>query len=398
MAPDLPVGVNVDQDSWSAETAHPGAMSDSDLRAWRELLRATPSVQSAFLSPEWAFMVGSVQPGAGVCIVRRNGAPVAFYPYQSQSKFVALPLGGPLSDRQGVIAAGDVDIDLRRIVDAIGVGRVDFVAVREDDESFAPFARRSETRSLLMLRDSFKDYAEEMRKGGSKTLTKVGRLRRKLERECGELVFRVADDRDEALEAMIALKREQFQRTNQTDIFARKWVEDVMRQTHSSKADDCRGVLFTLEADGKLVGANYCLASGGNYHGWFMAHDRAFDAYSPGKVIFVDMIEALHQLGARELDLGSGQYDFKHSFSNATSNVVSGFIGRASASSFLRGAHFEACTAFEKMPIGRVSHWPAKLMRRMDRAAGLAVKESDLSAPVRRASPEQRLPEGSQAS
>lgn len=398
MAPTLAHGASAVTSTWSADTAHPAALSDADIRAWRDIFRSNPSAQCAFVSPEWAEMVGAEQPGAGVCVLRRDGEAVAFYPYQSQSKFLALPLGGPLSDRQGVVAAPGVKVDLRRVVDAIGVGRVDFVSVRDDEEGFAPYARRSEARSRLMMRESFKAYAEEMRKNGSKTLTKIGRLRRKLERECGELVFRVADERAEALDAMIALKREQFQRTNQTDIFARKWVEEVMRQTHASKADDCRGVLFTLEAGGKLVGANYCLASGANYHGWFMAHDRAFDAYSPGKVIFVDMIEALHEMGARELDLGSGQYDFKHSFSNAAGNVVSGFIGRASASSFLRGAHFEACSAFEKMPIGRVSHWPAKLMRRMDRAAGLAVKERVPVRAPRREAAEERLPEGSQAS
>ena len=74
-----------------------------------------------------------------------------------------------------------------------------------------------------------------------------------------------------------------------------------------------------------------------------------------------------------ELDLGPGDYAFKESLANDSRPDRRGLHRRAGASPpRIKAAQFQIRALVESLPVGRARQWPAKAMRRLDIARGLA--------------------------
>ena len=71
------------------------------LRRWRAHQRADPALQSPYLTPEWAQIVGAVRKDARVCVID-DGA--GFFAAQRLSRFAAMGLGAPIADYQGLLS------------------------------------------------------------------------------------------------------------------------------------------------------------------------------------------------------------------------------------------------------------------------------------------------------
>jgi CelD/BcsL family acetyltransferase involved in cellulose biosynthesis len=134
---------------------------------------------------------------------------------------------------------------------------------------------------------------------------------------------------------------------------------------------DFGGALFTLHAGGVLAAAHFALRGPGVVHAWFIAHDADFARYSPGVILIDHILRWGPENGVRELDLGAGDYRFKLQLANAVRGVAHGFVGTASPASLVREAQYRLRTAAEALPLGRVSAWPGKAMRRADLWRGL---------------------------
>ena len=99
-----------------------------------------------------------------------------------------------------------------------------------------------------------------------------------------------------------------------------------------------------------------------------------FDGWTPFLriILFAETIRAAASAGFTELDLGPGDYSFKESFATYGRPIGSGFIGTPGLSSAFKAAQFQMRALVESLPVGRARHWPAKAMRRLDIARGLA--------------------------
>ena len=95
-------------------------------------------------------------------------------------------------------------------------------------------------------------------------------------------------------------------------------------------------------------------------------------AHSPGLIVFVEAIRAAADAGYAEMDLGPGDYAFKESLANDSRPIGAGFIAGNGLSAAFKGAQFQIRALVEGLPVGRVRHWPAKAMRRLDVARGLS--------------------------
>jgi CelD/BcsL family acetyltransferase involved in cellulose biosynthesis len=116
----------------------------------------------------------------------------------------------------------------------------------------------------------------------------------------------------------------------------------------------------------------FCLRAQKALHAWFVAYDPKYSEYSPGILVFAEAIKAAAEAGYTEMDLGPGDYRFKESFANYGRPIGAGFVGRPGLSSAARAAQFQVRALVEALPVGRVRQWPAKAMRRLDIARGLA--------------------------
>jgi CelD/BcsL family acetyltransferase involved in cellulose biosynthesis len=202
-------------------------------------------------------------------------------------------------------------------------------------------------------------------------LKDIDKRRRKLEREEGPISFTAHSRSLAAFDQLIEWKRRQYRATGQTDIFDTFWTLRLLRDLLDGRDPEFGGVLFTLHVGDRLAAAHFDLRGRQTLHAWIIAHDEAFERYSPGLILFGDILRWMDQSPFKVLDLGAGDYRFKQQLSNARRQVGHGFIGRPSPASLVRTAEYGVRAAAERLPLGPVSALPGKAMRRLDLWRGL---------------------------
>jgi CelD/BcsL family acetyltransferase involved in cellulose biosynthesis len=348
----------------------PLALSTEELSAWESFQAGDRALASPFLSPRWPQALAQVDGPDRRCgrvAVARDGhgTPVAFLPLRL-AKGAALPMGAPMADYQAVVTAPGLRLDPRELIRAAGEPRFDFNHLLAEQAAFAPFVRGTSESQIIDLSAGYEAYAAERRAGGHDILKDAAKKRRKLEREHGAASFTALSDDPAEFDQLIDWKRRQYRATRQTDILAAGWPLELLRQLHGARDARFRGALFSLRVGGRLIAVHFALLGGAVLHAWFIAHDPEFSRYSPGVILIDHILQWASAQGVRELDLGPGDYRFKLQLANATRRVAHGFVGRPSAASLMREAQYRVRNAAESLPLGRVSHWPGKAMRRVD--------------------------------
>ena len=190
-------------------------------------------------------------------------------------------------------------------------------------------------------------------------------------REVGETRFTAFSRDRAAFDQLLAWKRAQYRATHQTDIFEAAWTLRLMEQLFDEPGEDFGGGLFTLHIGDTLAAVHFHLHGRHTLHGWMIAHDGAFERYSPGLLLFQDILRWMDGSALNSLDLGAGDYRFKRELSNRRQGVTYGFVGVPSPAALVRGAAYGVRKAAESLPLGEVSHLPGKAMRRLDVLRGL---------------------------
>jgi CelD/BcsL family acetyltransferase involved in cellulose biosynthesis len=144
-------------------------------------------------------------------------------------------------------------------------------------------------------------------------------------------------------------------------------VEDLF----ALKSPGYGGALFTLHFGDRLAAAQFHLMGERVIHAWMIAHEPAFERYSPGLLLFQDILRWMDDMPYERLDLGYGDYRFKRELSNTQARLAHGFVGLPSAATLMREAAYALRQTAEQLRLGAVSELPGKAMRRMDLIRGL---------------------------
>ena len=83
---------------------------------WSQLQRRDPALASPYFRPEFTRAVAAVRDDVEVGVMRQGGEVVGFFPYQRSRRNVGRPVGGRLSDYQGVIAQSGVCWDAEELL------------------------------------------------------------------------------------------------------------------------------------------------------------------------------------------------------------------------------------------------------------------------------------------
>lgn len=359
----------------SIDVLHPLDLSDSEIAAWSRLQGARADWASPFLSPQWPIALATAGPpdseqGAVAVIRGAKREPLGFFPARVQ-RFTALPPGAPLCDYQALICAAGAAPDPRQIVKAFGVGRIDMQNCLADDAAFAPFLRARQDSLTVDISSGYDHYAAERRAAGTDILKDCEKKKRKLEREHGKVTFTAESLDPAAFDQLVAWKRHQYKTTNQTDLFASRWTQSLLRTLWKEATPTFGARLHTLHAGDTLIAAHLALTSPTVIHAWFIGHDEAFGKYSPGCLLIAEILKWAPARGYRELDLGPGDYRFKCSLANGRRAVGHGFVGLPSPAALMRGAEYGVRGVVEGLPLGKMSELPGKAMRRWDIMRGL---------------------------
>jgi CelD/BcsL family acetyltransferase involved in cellulose biosynthesis len=300
----------------------------------------------------------------------RAGEPAAFLAVRTRGS-TAMPVGAPMSDYQALVTRPGFPADPRAMLRALDVSRYDFCHMQADDPAFFGHARGQNTSWIVEVADGYAAYEAERKVAGVGVLKDIDKKRRKAEREVGPARFTALSDSRADFETLIAWKRAQLAATGQTDLFKTPWVMRLMEELLETRDPEFGGGLYTLHLGDELVATHFHLRGGGTIHGWLIAHDPKFERYSPGLLLFQDILKSLDHGPYRRLDLGAGDYRFKRELSNHQQAVTFGFLGAPSVSTLARKAVYRVRHIAESLPLGSVSDLPGKAMRRIDVLRGL---------------------------
>jgi CelD/BcsL family acetyltransferase involved in cellulose biosynthesis len=341
---------------------------------WRAIQAADPSLDSPFLTPGWARAVDRAHEGPDsglkVAVMHSGGRARGFLAVRAGT-YTAMPAGAPMCDYQGIVAEPGLAIDARKLVQALGVGRLDFTQMLASQASFAPFAKGFDESLVVDVSRGYSAYAAERRDAGCGALKDLDKKRRRLVKEEGAPVFTAFSRSKTDFDQLIAWKRGQWRATGQTDVLGVGWTQRLLRDLFASRDPDFGAVLFTLHIGDRLAAAHLHLRGSSVIHAWMIAHDPEFERHSPGLLLFQNILRWMDTSPYSRLDLGPGDYRFKRELANDAVRVAHGFVGVPSPAAFVRGAAYQLREVAESMKLGRVSALPGKAMRRLDVVRGL---------------------------
>jgi len=359
------------------EILKPADLSPARVARWSGLQAARPELASPFLSPHWALAVARAQGRRSlvkVAVLREGPGDAArdlgFMAFKAGA-LTAMPPGAPMCDYQALVSEPDLAFDPVELVRALGVGRFDFCHMLAGQTAFLRHARGDQPSFSIDMPEGYEPYALARRAAGVTALKDIDKKRRKIERELATPVFEALSADREAFEQLLAWKRDQWKATGQTDVLATAWTRRLVEALFDQGEAEFGGALFTLRVDGKLAAAQFNLRGATAINSWLIGHDPQFERWSPGMILFQDILRWMGGQPWGRLDLGAGDYRFKRELANQIVQVAHGFVGAPSPAALVRGAAYGVRQAAEALPLGAVSELPGKAMRRLDLIRGL---------------------------
>lgn len=355
------------------DVLRPDELTAAQVDRWAALQAARSDWHSPFLSPWWARSVARAQGSRAhvkVAVLKDGGEDVGFMAAKVGA-MTAMPVGAPMCDYQGLVTAPGVRIDPVRLVEAFGVGRLDFSHMLGCQLDFAAGFKGTQPSFAIDMPGGFEAYAQGRREAGVGIHKDCDKKRRKMEREAGAPVFSAFSRSKADFDQLMAWKSQQWKATGQTDVLGTGWTSRLVRDLFQSRDPEYGGILFTLHVGEKLVAAQFNLRAHGAINSWLIGHDPEFTRWSPGMILFQDILRWMSNSPYWRLDLGAGDYRFKRELANVITPVSHGFIGAASPAALVRQAAYALRQAAESLPLGPVSELPGKAMRRLDLIRGL---------------------------
>lgn len=319
------------------DICRPCELSPTEVAKWHEFQQADESLQNPFLSVEFARAVDLSRSDARVAVVVDGGHVVAFMPLSISRGLIARPIAPGFCDLQAIIHDPRWEANL---LDIFRCSKLNAYIFNHHVGAQVPALPRvlSSPSWLIDLSEGLVQYFDWMDNHHRKTIARVRRNLRILERDIGLLEFRFDTASPSDLQAVMRLKADQCRRLGWRNIAAIPWVCKLVDHLLSTRTPWLTGTTSTLVADGSIVSAEFSLRSTTVYSEWLMAYDRAFKTREPGLVRLYKLIEALSGSAIRHIDLGKGDEEYKQHFSNGTIDVAEAWLTSSRPLGLLAGA------------------------------------------------------------
>ncbi|MBX3429819.1 MAG: GNAT family N-acetyltransferase [Hyphomonadaceae bacterium] len=345
------------------ETIHPRELGESDAALWRAHQSTDPELQSPYLTPNWAQLIGAARDDARVCVIQ-DGA--GFLGVQRLSRFAAMGAGAPISDYQGVVGLPDLPVDGGEICRALKVGRIDLTHAPAGQTILKGAVAGQEGSWIAHVAGGRDLYEAALKERRNEFVRQTDKKRRKLEREHGHVEFRAQSTERTDFDTLLAWKNAQLKRSGQPDIWATPWIAKTLNRCFETRCIQFGGALFTMSIRDKLAAGAFCLRSPRVLHFWIVAHDNAYDSYSPGVQLARWIAGWAGDHGVAEIDFGPGEYQYKRQLSTGQRMLERGVVAGNSWSAALRRTQHALRARIEKLPQPRIAELPGKAMRRID--------------------------------
>ncbi|MBI3729512.1 MAG: GNAT family N-acetyltransferase [Burkholderiales bacterium] len=308
---------------------------DAPLSArWAELrsqnLRSHNSIyDSPYYASAFTAIIANARGDARILVGEDAGLIVGVWPFHAMSSFRAVSIGDFLADYQGPTYEASLDLHIGEALSAMQCRYFAFNHMPSDLGKFSQYAWTQSQSHILDLTGGFDAYAQRLtEKRDASLLKKVTTNERKLSKKFGELRFELQSVSDADFAALIAGKRDQFQRTvgSEHDIFRLDWVTQVMDEIRAANTPDFAGMLSTLYAGDTLIAAHFGMRSSKVLHYWFPWYHTDFAEYSPGLILLAQCARHAAQIGIATIDLGRGDQAYKLRFATGAHQLCEGAV------------------------------------------------------------------------
>lgn len=309
---------------WQVRRCHPGELTSGDLQVWRRLISEQFDLQSPFFHPEYIQAVGKYRQDVEVAVLEEAGAPVGFFPYQRCGRYSAMPVGGKLTDFQGLIGRLPARLTIVELLAECNLQGWSFDHLPASQADFAEGSLDDYDSPYLDLSQGWDAYVAKREAAGSRVVRETERKRRKLNREVGEMRFVPHSDDDEIFSTLLRWKSNQRRRTGTFDVLGLPWVVDVLEHIRRLKSSEMNGQVSALMAGDTLLAAHFGMGTPTIRHFWFAAYNPEYSHYSPGAILFLDLARHAAEQQVLRYDLGKGSDQFKLRVASDNLKVLEG--------------------------------------------------------------------------
>ncbi|MFZ5669359.1 MAG: GNAT family N-acetyltransferase [Pseudomonadota bacterium] len=341
------------------------SIGDADRLAWNRLRVARSSLDSPFFSLGWFDAVDRARGDLLVARWSRAGEAAAFLPLHRGRLRLVTPGGGPLSDAHGLVGDPPTETRFEDLMASLDASGFRYTGAPSDDPLLGSLPGAPATQHSIRLTDGYDAYVRDQREKHPKAFRNLRARRRRLDGARLEIRF---DDRDgEALDQIFALKRAQYRRTAQIDVFGFPWTRRLIHDLFARPPGETRCLLSTLRIDGELAAGHFGLEAEGVLHWWFPAYAERFAHLSPGLLLLHEVAQQGAGLGLRRIDLGGGDYRFKTEFANGGDILLSGRWHAARGVGPAIEAADRLADRWSRLPLGPAASLPLRALRRIER-------------------------------
>ena len=304
---------------------HPSALSLGEINRWRELQQGNPALESPFFCPEFSLVAGQQRADAAVTVIERNGQIVGFFPFQVARLGLGGPIGGILSDYQGVIAAADTAVDVPRMLSASGLRRWTFAELIATQPGLHAGSTTAMSSPVIDLSGGYENYlCERALQTDFFKQTQTGM--RRLERRVGAVRFEARVTSPDDLQQLRNWKSAQYIASGFADLLAVPWAIGLTDGVMSAEGPGFTGMLSALYVNDRMIAAHLGMASSKVWHWWLPAYSHDFAQFSPGRILLALMAEHAASIGVERIDLGTGPDSYKARVANASVEVLAGSV------------------------------------------------------------------------
>lgn len=314
----------------------PAELTSEDEALWGKFQDADSHLGSPYLCAEFVKAVARVRDDVYIGVMEEGAETIGFFPFQRAKLGIGGPVGGRLSDCQGVIAKRQVDWNPGDLIRGCGLRIWDFDHLIAAQPAFRTYHRVAARSPIIDLSGGFEEYRQERQRAGSNRINQVMRKSRKIAREVGPLRFDPHSRDRVLLQRVIEWKSAQCRRTGVFDFFRLDWTRAVVDRILEAETERFTGMLSALYAGEHLIAAQFGMRSRTVLHWWFPVYDDRFASYSPGGILLIKLAEHAARQGVRMIDLGKGEDPYKSSFMNRSIDLAEGAVTVPSIPTALR--------------------------------------------------------------
>lgn len=304
-----------------------GELGDAHWAAWLAYHRTNPLLDSPCFHPQFARGLVASGYDVQVAVAERDGAVEALFGFERDGRR-GRPMGAPMNDFQGVIAAPGTAFDADALMRAAGLRTMAFDHLLRDLQVLGEHVERSLPSPYCDIGGGLDAYRARLGATGKATLSTTLRLARKAARELGELRLDFQCTDPAVLETLFAWKSRQYRETGVHDLFAQERPRRFLRWLMAQRepVDGFCGAMTTLHAGDRLLAVHLGMRAGRVLHWWFPSYDASLAAYSPGRVLLAKIAEAAPALDLARIDLGKGDDVYKARCMTGSVAVCEGHI------------------------------------------------------------------------